>query len=129
VGLAQAALDEAVKYAKERIVREKPIASMQAIQWMLAEMAAKVEAARWLTYRAAFLQDKGLDIRNDAAIVKLFVGPAATEVAGMALRVHGAYGYTKDFKIERLYRVAKAAEVVATSIELQRTIIATALTS
>jgi alkylation response protein AidB-like acyl-CoA dehydrogenase len=127
VGLAQAALDEAVKYAKERIVRERPLASMQAIQWMLAEMTSRVEAARWLTYRAAFLQDKGLDIQTDAAVVKLFAVPAATEVAGMSLRVHGAYGYTKEFKIERLYRAAKAAEVVATSIELQRTIIASAL--
>jgi alkylation response protein AidB-like acyl-CoA dehydrogenase len=127
VGLAQAALDEAVKYAKERIVRERPLASMQAIQWMLAEMTSRVEAARWLTYRAAFLQDKGLNIQTDAAVVKLFAVPAATEVAGMSLRVHGAYGYTKEFKIERLYRAAKAAEVVATSIELQRTIIASAL--
>jgi alkylation response protein AidB-like acyl-CoA dehydrogenase len=129
VGIAQAALDEAVNYAKERLVRERPLSSMQAIQWMLAEMKTRIEAARWLTYRAAFLQDSGMDIRTEAAVVKLFAVPAATEVTGMSLRVHGAYGYTKDFKIERLYRAAKSAEVVATSLELQRTIIASALIS
>ena len=127
-GIAQAALDEAVKYAKSRMMREKPISGMQGIRWMLADIQAKIEAARWLTYRAAFLQDQGApDWMTEAAAVKLFVVPAMLEVTEMARRIHGAYGYTKEFKIERLYRTIAGAASIATSLEINRSIVGAAL--
>ena len=128
VGIAKAALDEAVKYAKSRMMREKPISGMQGIRWMLADMQAKIEAARWLTYRAAFLQDQGApDWMTEAAAVKLFVVPAMLEVTEMARRIHGAYGYTKEFKIERLYRTIAGAVSIATTLEINRSIVGAAL--
>jgi len=128
VGIAQAALDEAVKYAKSRMVREKPISGMQGIRWMLADMQAKIEAARWLTYRAAFLQDQGApDWMTEAAAAKLFVVPAMLEVTEIARRIHGAYGYTKEFKIERLYRVIAGAASIATTLEINRSIVGASL--
>ena len=124
VAMAQAALDEAVKYAKQRTRRGVPIASMQAIQWMLAEMAVRVEAARWMTYRAAFLKEQGEDISKESAMNKLFASRVAKEVADMSMQVHGSYGFTKDFKIERIYRDAKENELIEGSSEIQRSIIA-----
>ncbi len=124
VGIAQAALDEAVKYAKSRLSRGKPISSMQGIRWMLAEMQAKISAARWMTYRAAFLQDQGSpDWQTEAAAAKLFVVPAAMDVVEMSRRIHGGYGYTKDFKIERLYRAVAGASAIAVSLEVNRSIV------
>ena len=124
VGMGQAALDEAVKYAKSRMSRGKPISTMQGIRWMLAEMHAKIEAARWLTYRAAFLQDQGApDWMNEAAACKLFVVPTAMEVVEMSRRIHGGYGYTKDFKIERLYRAIAGASAIAVSLEINKSIV------
>jgi alkylation response protein AidB-like acyl-CoA dehydrogenase len=128
LGIAQAALDEAVKYAKSRMVREKPISGMQGIRWMLADMQAKTEAARWLTYRAAFLQDQGVtEWMTEAAAAKLFVVPATLEVTEMARRIHGAYGYTKEFKIERLYRAIAAGAAIATTLEINRLIVGASL--
>ena len=128
VGIAQAALDEAVKYAKSRMVRGKPISGMQGIRWMLADMQAKIEAARWLTYRAAFLQDQGAtEWMTEAAAAKLFVVPATLEVTEMARRIHGAYGYTKEFKIERLYRAIAAGAAIATTLEINRSIVGASL--
>jgi alkylation response protein AidB-like acyl-CoA dehydrogenase len=128
VGTAQAALDEAVKYAKSRMVREKPIAGMQGIRWMLADMQAKIEAARWLTYRAAFLQDQGAaEWMTEAAAAKIFVVPTTLEVTEMARRIHGAYGYTKEFKIERLYRAIAAGAAIATTLEINRSIVGASL--
>ena len=128
VGIAQAALDEAVTYAKSRMVREKPISGMQGIRWMLADMQAKIEAARWLTYRAAFLQDQGAaEWMTEAAAAKLFVVPATLEVTEMARRIHGAYGYTKEFKIERLYRAIAAGAAIATTLEINRSIVGASL--
>ncbi len=124
VAIGQASLDEAIKYAKQRVRRGVPIASMQAIQWMLAEMASRVEAARWMTYRIAFLKDEGEGVQKESAMAKLFTSRVAKEVADMGLQIHGAYGYTKDFKIERIYRVAKEAEIVEGASEIQRSIIA-----
>jgi alkylation response protein AidB-like acyl-CoA dehydrogenase len=124
VAMAQAALDEGVNYAKQRTRRGVPIASMQAIQWMLAEMAIRVEAARWMTYRSAFLKEQGEDISKESAINKLFASRVAKEVADMSMQVHGSYGFTKDFKIERIYRDAKENELIEGSSEIQRSIIA-----
>ena len=101
VGIAQAALDEAVKYCKERMLRDRPMAQLQGIQWMLGEMQAKTQAARWLTYRAAFLQENHApNWQTEVAAAKIFVVPVTMEVVEMSRRLHGAYGYSKEFKIE-----------------------------
>ena len=128
VGIAQAALDEAITYTQSRMVRGKPISGMQGIRWQLAEMHAKLEAARWLTYRAAFLQDQGAqNWMTEAAAAKLFVVPTTIEITEIARRVHGAYGYTKEFKIERLSRAIAGAASIATSLEINRTIVGAAM--
>jgi len=128
VGIAQAALDEATTYIKSRTVRGKPISGMQGIRWQLADMQAKLEAARWLTYRAAFLQDQSAPSwMTEAAVAKLFVVPAAIEIVETARRIHGAYGYTKEFKIERLSRAVAGAASVATSLEINRSIVGAAM--
>ncbi len=127
LGLGQAALDESIKYAKQRTRRGSPIASMMSIQGMIAEMASRLEAARWLTYRTAFLREKGGDVLLESAMTKIFVTRTAKELADMGIQIHGAYGFTKDFKIERIYRAAKEGEIVEGSSEIQRTIVASML--
>ncbi len=128
VGIAQAGLDEAIKYTKLRMVRGKPMSAMQGIRWMLAEMQAKIEACRWLTYRTASLQDQESDNwQTEAATAKLFVVPAAMEVVEMSRRLHGAYGYTKEFKIERLYRAIAGFTAIAVSLEINRSIVGASL--
>jgi len=127
VGVAQAALDLSVEYAGQRVAYEKPIARMPTIQWLLAEMASRIEAGRWLVYRAAFLRDQGQNIRNDSAVAKLFCSQMAVEVTRMAMQVHGAYGTMKSLPVERLYRDAKMTEVYVGVSEIQRAIIASHL--
>jgi butyryl-CoA dehydrogenase len=127
VGVAQAALDLSVEYAGQRIAHEKPIARMPTIQWLLAEMASRIEAGRWLAYRTAFLRDEGQSIRNDSAVAKLFCSQMAVEVTRMAMQVHGAYGTMKSLPVERLYRDAKMTEVYVGVSEIQRAIIASHL--
>jgi len=127
VGMGQECLEESLKYAKERTVRGRPMTAMQGFQWMLAEMHASIEACRWWTYRVASKQDEGGDIAVDSAALKLFVVPTIQEVARKALQVHGSYGYCKDYKIERLYRTIAHAGVTASSTELQKTIVGSAL--
>lgn len=127
VGVSQAALDLSVEYARQRVAYNKPISDMPTIQWLLAEMASRVEAGRWLTYRTAFLRDQGQSIRNDSAIAKLFCSQAAVEVTRMAMQVHGAYGTMKTLPIERLYRDAKMIEIYVGVSEIQRAIIASNL--
>jgi alkylation response protein AidB-like acyl-CoA dehydrogenase len=128
VGIAQAAIDEATTYIKSRTVRGKPISGMQGIRWQLADMQAKLEAARWLTYRAAFVQDQSAPSwMTEAAVAKLFVVPAAIEIVETARRIHGAYGYTREFKIERLSRAVAGAASVATSLEINRSIVGAAM--
>ena len=101
---------------------------MQGIRWMLAEMKGKLEAARWLTYRAAFLLDQKLPERaTEAAIAKTFVVPATIEIGEAARRIHGAYGYTREFKIERLCRGLAGATGVATSLEINKSIVGSSL--
>jgi alkylation response protein AidB-like acyl-CoA dehydrogenase len=124
VGMAQAALDEAINYAHSRMSRNKPISSMQGIRWMCADMKSKLEAARWLTYRSAFLYDrKSKAWQSEAAAAKLFVVPATIEIIETARQIHGAYGYLKDFKIERLSRAAAGAAGIATSLEINKSIV------
>jgi len=127
VGVAQAALEEALKYAKQRFQRGKPIAEFQSIQWLIAEAATLIEAARSLVYRVAGLMDQGVEVIKEAAMAKLFVAQVAEKATSMAIQVHGSYGYSKEFKVERLYRDAKSIGITEGSSEIQRVIIAAAL--
>jgi len=124
VGLAQGALDESVKYAKEREQFGKPIAQFQAIQWMIAEMATQINAARWLVYRGAWMEDRGLRFTKEASMAKLFASTMATQNALKAIQVHGGYGYTKDYPVERFLRDAKLYEIGEGTSEVQRMVIA-----
>jgi len=127
VGMGQECLDESLKFAKQRMVRGRPLTAMQGFQWMLAEMLASIEASRWWTYRVAGKQDGGEDIQVDSATLKLFVVPAMQEVARKGLQIHGSYGYCRDYKIERLYRTIAHAGVTAGSTEIQKTLVGSAL--
>ncbi len=124
VGLAQAALDQAVAYAQVRKTFGKPIAEHQAIQLKLADMATKVHAARLLTADAARTYDAGLRCDMEAGMAKLFATETAVEVSLEAMRIHGAYGYSKEFVVERLYRDAPLLVIGEGTNELQRLIIA-----
>ncbi|MGD9118067.1 MAG: acyl-CoA dehydrogenase family protein [Dehalococcoidia bacterium] len=124
LGCAQAALDEALKYAKERTVKGKPIAGFQTIQCLLADIAVQLEAARWLVYRLAALVDQGKDIRAESALTKIFVTEMGVEAVRKAFRVHGAYAYVTDFRIEKLLRDINIGEIVEGSNELQKVIVA-----
>ena len=90
-------------------------------------MASRIEAARWLTYRTAAIKDEGKNIRKDVAMAKLIASQAAVDVTGMAMQIHGAYGYTKDLQIERLYRDAKVTQIYEVVSEIQRIIVADSL--
>jgi alkylation response protein AidB-like acyl-CoA dehydrogenase len=128
VALAQAALDEAVKYTKTRLANGKPISDMQGIRFELADLHAKIEACRWLTYRAAMLHETDDPaFQTEAAACKLFVQPVVTDVISTALRLHGAYGYTTDFKIERLYRAQPGNVVISVSLEINKAIVGASL--
>ncbi len=120
VGVAQAALDEALKYSQQRVQFGQPIARFQAIQWMLAEMATEIEAARLLTYKAAYLKDKGERISMEAAMAKLAGGEIAMKAANMALQIHGGFGYVKDYPIERIFRDAKIIGIYEGTNEIQK---------
>ncbi|MDE2484431.1 MAG: acyl-CoA dehydrogenase [candidate division NC10 bacterium] len=124
VGIAQAALDISIRYAKERVAFDKSIASFQAIQWMIADMAAQIEAARLLTYRAAWLKDKGLRHTKESAMAKLFASETASRAATKALQIHGGYGYLYDFPAQRLFRDARITEIYEGTSEIQRLVIA-----
>jgi alkylation response protein AidB-like acyl-CoA dehydrogenase len=123
VGLSQRALDEAVKYAKQREAFGKSIAHFQAIQFMIADMATLIESARLLTYRASFLLDKGVSISKEAAMAKLYASEAANKIAYLALQIHGGYGYSKEFVVEQLYRDARVLTIYEGTSEIQRLVI------
>lgn len=127
VAVAQAALDLSLDYARQRRSRGKPIAKLPSTQWHLAEMAARIEAGRWLTYRTAFLRDRGQSIRYESAMNKLFTTQAAVEVTREAMQVHGSYGTMKSMPVERLYRDAKMTEIYVGISEIQRNIVASRL--
>jgi alkylation response protein AidB-like acyl-CoA dehydrogenase len=124
VGVAQAALDESLRYAQLRKTFGKPIAQHQAIQLKLADMATRTEAARLLTRRAAEMYDRGDRCDMEAGMAKLFATEAALENATEAMRVHGGYGYSTEFPVERLYRDAPLLVIGEGTNELQRIIIA-----
>jgi alkylation response protein AidB-like acyl-CoA dehydrogenase len=128
VGIAEGALEEAVRYAKERVQFGKPIAELQAIQFMLADMATEVEVAKAMLYRVAWLKDKA-DPRlpAEAAKIKLFSSEMAHRVCHKALQVHGGFGYMKEYKVERLYRDQRITELYEGTSEIQRLVIARSL--
>ena len=123
LGIAQAALDASVAYAKERVQFGKPIATLQAIQWMIADMATQVDAARLLVYRAASCVDNGRSYSTEGAMAKLFASETATRVADRAIQIHGGYGYTESYPVERNYRDAKITELYEGTSEAQRMVI------
>ena len=123
LGIAQAALDASVAYAKERVQFGKPIATLQAIQWMIADMATQVDAARLLVYRAASCVDNGRPYSTEGAMAKLFASETATRVADRAIQIHGGYGYTESYPVERNYRDAKITELYEGTSEAQRMVI------
>jgi len=123
VGLAQACLDAAVTYAKERIQFGKPIAQFQAIRWMIADMATEIEAARLLTFNAAAMRDRRENFSAAASMAKVFASEMANQVAYRALQIHGGYGYIKDFPVERYYRDARVLTLYEGTSEIQRTVI------
>lgn len=127
VGIAQACLDACLRYAKEREQFGKPIGSFQAIQWMLADMATQVEAARLLTYRAAWLKDNKQPFSKEAAMAKLYASEVAMQQAIKAVQIHGGYGYMKDYPVERFFRDAKITEIYEGTSEVQRMVIASHL--
>lgn len=124
VGIAQGAFEAALAYAKERKQFGKPIAEQQAIQFMLADMATKIEAARLLTYQAAWLEDNGLPYGKASAMAKLFAGDVAMEVTIDAVQIFGGYGYTKEYPVERFMRDAKITQIYEGTNEIQRLVIA-----
>lgn len=125
VGKAQGALDLALGYARQRVVFRQPVAKFQGIQWMLADMATQVEAARRLTYHAAQLLDQGSAEASQAgAMAKLFATDMAMEVTSKALQIHGGYGYMKDYAIQRFWREARLGPIIEGTNEIQKSIIA-----
>jgi short-chain 2-methylacyl-CoA dehydrogenase len=124
VGLAQGAYDLAYAYARERHQFGKAIASFQAVQFKLADMATEIEAGRALVYRAAWLKDQGRPFAREAAMAKLFTGELSHRAANWSLQIHGGYGYTDEFPISRLYRDQKILEIGEGTNEVQRMVIA-----
>ncbi len=124
VGIAQGAFERALRYAKERQQFGQPIANFQAIQWMLSDMATQIEAARLLTYRAAYLQDKGQPFIKEASMAKVFAAEAAMFVTNKGIQIFGGYGYVKEYPMERYLRDAKITEIYEGTSEMQRMTIA-----
>lgn len=124
LGLAQAAFDEAVLYAKEREQFGKKIAAFQGIQWPIAEMAAEIEAARVLTLHVARMYDAGLPIKAESAMAKYLAAEASLKAAGAAVEIHGGYGYLRDFPVERILRDAKMYQIGEGTSQIQRLVIA-----
>ncbi len=127
VGISRAALEAALKYAKERQQFGEPIANFQAIQWLLADMATQIDAARLLTYRAAYLNDQGKPFVREAAMAKVFASEVSSLVTNKALQIHGGYGYTTDYPLERYLRDAKITEIYEGTSEIMRLTIARSL--
>jgi len=124
VGIAQGAFDEALKYAQQRVAFGQPIANFQAIQFMLADMATEIDAARLLARKAAWKQDTGSRFSMEASIAKLFASEMATRVTHKAMQIHGGYGYSREYPVERMYRDARITEIYEGTSEIQRLVIA-----
>ncbi len=124
VGIAQAALEESVGYSKERKAFGKNISSFQGLQFMMADMATRIEASRLLTWQAAIMKDKKVDYAKQSAMAKLYSSETAMWVTTKAIQIHGGYGYTVDYPVERHFRDAKITEIYEGTSEIQRNIIA-----
>ncbi|CEG27893.1 acyl-CoA dehydrogenase family protein [Bacillus sp. B-jedd] len=124
VGIAQAAYEKALQYSKERKQFGKPLSSFQAIQFKLADMAMKIELARNMVYKAAWLKDKGKSFTKEASMCKLYASEICMEVTDQAVQIHGGYGYMKDYHVERYMRDAKLLEIGEGTSEIQRIVIA-----
>ena len=124
LGIAEGAFEEAVNYMKERKQFGKPLSAFQGLQWMIAEMDMKIEAAKNLVYKAAWLKDNGLPYSVDAARAKLFASEVAMEVTTKAVQIFGGYGYTKDYPVERMMRDAKITEIYEGTSQVQKMVIA-----
>ena len=127
LGIAQAALDFSVKYSKERIQFGKPIASNQAVAFMLADMATKIDAARFLVYRAAYLKDQGKPFSKEAAMAKMYASDIAMAVTTDAVQIFGGYGYIREYPVERLMRNAKITQIYEGTNQVQRIVISSSL--
>ncbi|WP_409174544.1 acyl-CoA dehydrogenase [Brevibacillus fortis] len=127
VGIAQGAFDHALAYSKERVQFGQPISTLQAIQFKLADMATKIEAARLLTYQAAWRENQGISYGLHSAMSKLFAGDIAMEVTVEAVQVFGGYGYTREYPVERFMRDAKITQIYEGTNEIQRVVIANLL--
>lgn len=123
VGLGRGALEESIAYAQQRSAFGRPIADFQAIQWMLADMKVEIDAARLLVHRAARAADSGRPFSKEASMAKLFASEAAMRACNKAIQIHGGYGYTREFPVERYLRDAKLCEIGEGTSEIQRTII------
>ncbi|HEC94511.1 MAG TPA: acyl-CoA dehydrogenase [Thermoplasmatales archaeon] len=124
VGIAQAALEESINYAKQRQQFGRPISKFQAIQWMIADMATEIEAARLLVHRAAFLEDHNMPFSKEASMAKLFASEMAMRVTRKAIQIHGGYGYLREYPLERFFRDVKLCEIGEGTSEVQRLVIA-----
>ena len=124
VGIARGALEESIEYAKQRQQFGRPIGKFQAIQWMIADMATQIDAARLLVHRAAFLENKGLPFGKEASMAKLFASEIAMRTTRNAIQIFGGYGYTREYPIERYYRDIKLCEIGEGTSEVQRIVIA-----
>ena len=124
LGIAAGALESSLKYAKERVQFKQPIAKFQAIQWMLADGFTELEAARLLTYRAAFIEDQGKKVLKESAMAKLFSSELAVKASSVAVQIFGGYGLTKEYPVEKFYRDSKLATIGEGTSEIQRWIIA-----
>jgi alkylation response protein AidB-like acyl-CoA dehydrogenase len=124
LGLAQGAFERALAYSKERQQFGQPICSFQAIQWMLADMATEIDAARLLLYRAAWLEDQGVRFTKEAAMAKLYASEAAERACFKALQIHGGYGYMREYEVERMYRDQRLCTIGEGTSEIQRLVIA-----
>ena len=124
LGISRAALEASVEYSKTRVQFGQPIAKLQAIQWMIADMAMELDAARLLTLRAAYLKDHKQRYEKEAAMAKLFASEAASRITHKAIQVHGGYGYIQEYNVERHYRDARITEIYEGTSEVMRLIIA-----
>ncbi|MBE0557743.1 MAG: acyl-CoA dehydrogenase family protein, partial [Proteobacteria bacterium] len=124
LGVARACFDESIRYARTRRQFGRSIGSFQAIQWMIADTAAEIEAANWLTLYAADRKDQGLPFTKEASMAKLVASEMANRAAYRAVQIHGGYGYMKEYKVERLYRDARVTSIYEGTSEVQRIVIA-----
>jgi alkylation response protein AidB-like acyl-CoA dehydrogenase len=124
VGLAQGAFEAALRYAKERHQFGQPLASFQAIQWKLADMATRIDAGRFMTYRAAYLKDQGVRTSRESSMAKLFTSEAAVRAAEECVQIHGGYGFVKDYPAEKFFRDVKLLTIGEGTSEIQRLVIA-----